>query len=484
MPFIEFSPSAASLLAYDNNKSRFSKLLAMKAKRTSISKQKTRSPRFHPPVALGIFLAYLVLAGLWILFSDRLTLWVATSKIQQSRMQTAKGLVFTTGTAGLIYWLMNNALKKRDQAMSVAHDACERFELVARASNNVMWDWNLATNQIWWSEGFEHVFGYPAAELEPTIESWTSRLHPEDRERVVTGIYRVINGGGSYWSAEYRFKSKSGHYAQVTDRGFVIHDATGKPVRMVGGITDVTARRLAEQQLELSRRQLRALSARVENLREEERTRISREIHDELGQMLTGLKMDLYWIEKKLSDPGISRPELNCVIDKAVEASELADQTIQRVQNIATDLRPSVLDSLGLTSAIKMEAQRFQERMGIHCKTNLPESTLDQRAEVTTAVFRIFQETLTNVVRHARASEVEITLREEERELVLMVRDNGIGISDEALANPKSIGLLGMRERASLIGGSIEFERAATGGTVVILRVEKLADDTKFWQLV
>jgi len=385
-------------------------------------------------------------------------------------------------TAVPLYFLLFRAYHRRRRSIVRAREFGERFELAARAASDAIWDWNLRTNEMWWSDGFENLFGFAKEELEPTVESWTRRLHPEDKERSVAGIYRVINSGGRVWSDEYRFRRKDGSYAIVHDRGFVIHDAGGKPIRMVGGMTDVTARKEAEAQLDQSRRQMRALSARLESLREEERTRISREIHDELGQLLTGLKMDLRWVERKLTDS--ASPELNPIIDRVVAATEVADQTIESVQKIAAELRPGVLDNFGLATAIKYESQRFSERSGIASSAHLPEDKPEIDPGVATAVFRIFQETLTNVARHADATEVEINLRQEHDELVLQVQDNGQGISPEALANPRSLGLAGMKERAVQVNGTITFARGEKGGTVVTLRVPQSAHDTKFWEMI
>jgi signal transduction histidine kinase len=214
---------------------------------------------------------------------------------------------------------------------------------------------------------------------------------------------------------------------------------------------------------------LRALSARLESLREEERSRIAREIHDELGQTLTGLKMDLRWVEKRLSRE--SGPSLNPVLDKIVEAGELIDATIASVQRISTELRPSALEDLGLSTALKQEAQRFQERTGIACKLRAPELPSALSRQVATAMFRIFQEALTNVARHAVAKEVQVELSEARGQLVLQVADDGKGIRPSDLTDPKSLGLLGMRERAELLGGEVTFQPGAQCGTVVTLRV-------------
>ena len=192
----------------------------------------------------------------------------------------------------------------------------------------------------------------------------------------------------------------------------------------------------------------------MERLREEERTRISREIHDELGQMLTGIKMDLRWMEHRLDEFGEDR-RVNPILDKLVATAELTDATVKAVQRIAAELRPGILDKLGLPMALQYEAARFEERTGIACRLVVPGEELPMRLEAATAFFRIFQEALTNVTRHAKATAVEVELQPEADGCRLEIRDNGQGMAGVDLTNLKSLGLLGMQERASLLGGGV-----------------------------
>jgi PAS domain S-box-containing protein len=235
-------------------------------------------------------------------------------------------------------------------------------------------------------------------------------------------------------------------------------------------IRDITARKRTEWFELIYRDQLRALSARIETMREEERTRISREIHDELGQMLTAIKMDLRWMEHRLDEFGDDR-RVNPILDKLVVTAELTDATVKTVQRIAAELRPSTLDKLGLPTALQYEGARFKERTGIACRLVVPGETLPLPPEVATAFFRIFQEALTNVARHAKATAVEAELRPEADGCRLEIRDNGQGMAGVDLANLKSLGLLGMQERASLLGGGVSFAPRPGGGTMVTVRI-------------
>ncbi len=235
-------------------------------------------------------------------------------------------------------------------------------------------------------------------------------------------------------------------------------------------IRDITTRKLTEWRALIYKDQLRALSARIEAMREEERTRIAREIHDELGQMLTGIKMDLCWMEHRLDEFGEDR-RVNPILDKLVATAELTDATVKAVQRIAAELRPGILDNLGLPMALQYEAARFQEHTGIACRLVVPEDSLALPAEAATAFFRIFQEALTNVTRHAKATAVEAELTLEAEGCRLEVRDNGQGMAGVDLANLKSLGLLGMEERAALLGGSVAFAPRPGGGTMVTVRI-------------
>ena len=229
-------------------------------------------------------------------------------------------------------------------------------------------------------------------------------------------------------------------------------------------------RKRAEEALHQSREQLRALLARLQTLREEERTRISREIHDHLGQLLTAMKLDLRWIERKIG--GLPHPEICDALNGKVDSvRQLTDETIESVQKLASELRPGILDRLGLAPAIEVETQSFQSRTGIRCDWDLPGDTLIIPPDLATGAFRIFQEILTNIARHAHATHVTVRLECEEKLLVLEAADNGVGIDKNALANPKSLGLLGMQERAAMLGGELAFGATPGGGTTVTVRL-------------
>ena len=222
---------------------------------------------------------------------------------------------------------------------------------------------------------------------------------------------------------------------------------------------EVAERKLAEERLRASEENLRALAARLLVVREEEWMRISREIHDELGQSLTGLKMEVNWIMQRLS------PDQQELTAKGESVFKVIDDTIVAVRRIATGLRPEALDQQGLMPAIEWQAREFRRRSGIRCELVLPHGMPELDKERSLAVFRVFQELLTNVARHAAATRVDIELQVEPKALLLTVSDNGRGIADTSARSPKSLGLLGMRERLHSFGGSIDITGAPQRGT-------------------
>jgi signal transduction histidine kinase len=261
---------------------------------------------------------------------------------------------------------------------------------------------------------------------------------------------------------------KNGERFPVIVNPSTIMDKAGNVIAYAT-VKDITERKRGEEALLASREQLRALSRRLQSLREEERAGIAREIHDELGQMLTGLKMDLHWAEDQLE--GLRDARLNPVIEKLAAATGLTGDLFATVHRIASELRPGVLDQLGLVMALHHEAGQFEQRTGIACQLDLPPDTPNLPPETVTAFFRIFQEALTNVARHAAASAVQASFRCEAGCAILEIRDNGKGISEEALSGVRSLGLLGMTERAQLLGGTVAFQRGAGGGTRVLVRL-------------
>jgi signal transduction histidine kinase len=211
----------------------------------------------------------------------------------------------------------------------------------------------------------------------------------------------------------------------------------------------ISMRKKAEEELRSSREQLRNLSAYLQSAREKERMYIAREIHDELGQTLTALKMDVFWLHKKLS--GAQKT----MLEKTNSMSALIDSAVKAVRRISRELRPGLLDDLGLTAAIEWQVGEFQQRTGIRCELVLEPDEIIVEQDISTAVYRIFQETLTNIARHSYATMVKIFLEMKPREILLQIKDNGRGVSQDKIESATSFGLIGIRERVRLLQGEL-----------------------------
>lgn len=288
-------------------------------------------------------------------------------------------------------------------------------------------------------------------------------IRPEEEQPRLRAEVRDIEG--YRFSGRWKLRKKDGSIVSVE---ILSHDIpfAERPARVVLA-NDVTERLAAEEGLRRSYDELRALSARLESVREEESTRIAREVHDEVGQALTALKMDVAEVERGLAAGGA--PE--AVAGTLSAMARLLDDTMDVVHRISTELRPGVLDELGLEEAVEWQLEEFRKRTGIACRfeTGLIGASIDRA--VSTAVFRVLQELLTNVVRHARANAVRVRLWAENARLALEVEDDGCGIPSGRVFAPRSFGLLGIRERVTNVGGSVAIHGVPGRGTEVSISI-------------
>lgn len=338
------------------------------------------------------------------------------------------------------------------------------YEALVQSINAIVWEVDARTLQTTFvSKHAEDILGYPVEQWkEPDF--WIKHLHPDDRGHA-WAAKRQLADSGSGGQFEYRMFAQDGRIVWLKDIVSMREDDSST---LRGVKVDITDRKESEERLNAMAQALRALSARLNSAIEEERTRVAREIHDQLGGGLTGLKLDLETLRRLAHERGHS-PELDRFLAKVADMTTLADNMISSVRRISSELRPDMLDEFGLNEAIKAYAYEFQERTGIQCASFLDGPQLDN--ERATAVFRIMQEALTNTVRHAQATRVEIETRRDGPDFVLTIRDNGRGISDEQKSGRNSLGLLGIRERANLVGGSVDVFGAAGKGTVVVVRI-------------
>ena len=322
-------------------------------------------------------------------------------------------------------------------------------------------------NYIRWNKNLEMVSGYTTEELK--------LMHPldffrgEEIQRIKEKISQVFDYKGGEITASVFTKDmkKIPYYFNGRRIDF-------KGVEYLVGVgMDISDRIDIETKLRERTEEIQKLTAHLEKIQEEERTRIAREIHDELGQQLTCLKMDAAWIAKKIS------LEDNLIHQKLSSMISVIDDTVKSVRRISSELRPGILDDLGLIPALEWQSQEFEKRTGIRAVYKSYVSEFNPSSDISTNIFRVYQEALTNIARHAQATFVETTLEETERNLVLTVRDNGLGIDKAEASVKESFGLLGMRERALLFDGELSIEGKSQKGTIVTLRIPLLKINPK-----
>jgi PAS domain S-box-containing protein len=315
------------------------------------------------------------------------------------------------------------------------------------------------------NSAFESITGYTSEECVGLACSEVGMCADPER---IADAEKEFWAGGQLRNFEYRIRRKTGEFRDgLLSMEPVTVDGNQYAIALT---TDVTEHKLSLERVRERENRLRALSARMETIREQERTEIAREVHDELGSMLTCMKMNLRWLEERFEEFGGDR-RFNEITDKLVATTDMVDATIRTVQRIAAGLRPGALDKLGLSAALQVEAEKFQNSTGILCKVEMHGDPRCLPGDVATAAFRITKEALTNVARHARATTVEIELWQDDWNCSLEIRDNGVGMCRDIEHRPDSFGLMGMRERSHQLGGKAWFIDQSGGGTVVRIQI-------------
>jgi two-component system sensor histidine kinase UhpB len=310
---------------------------------------------------------------------------------------------------------------------------------------------------------------YTGLSLEEVTKDSTRPMHPEDTPRVMEKWLPDLAAGRPS-EDEMRLRRADGEYRWFLVRTAPLRDESGKIIKWYGVSTDIDARKRAEGQLTATTEQLRALSASLRSAREQESTRIAREIHDELGGALTTLRWDLEEIADIVSDAKDSA-QLGALRKRIDAMVTLTEATLDTVRRLASELRPIALDELGLVEAIEWHARQFESRTGIVVQYECALDKVELNNEQSIAVFRILQEALTNILRHAQANRVAITMRQGDGEYLLTINDNGRGIREGEKSGAHSLGLLGMRERAHLIGAKIDITGLEGKGTLVAVSI-------------
>jgi PAS domain S-box-containing protein len=310
-------------------------------------------------------------------------------------------------------------------------------------------------------------FAFPE-ELIQSLQDISLQVYVDPRRR--EEFKRQLEEEGSVRGFEHEVFRRDGSRLWISVNARAVRGEQGEIQYYEGTARDITERKAAEEKLKATSEQLRKLSAKLQSAREEEATRIARELHDELGSTLTSLRWGLDEIDNTLSKTS-AKSNANTLRSKIATMTSLVEGTLNTIRRISSELRPGILDEVGLLAAIRWEARQFEARTGIICDFESSIENAPVSREQSIAIFRIFQEALTNILRHASATRVGITMNGDGDEFVLTIRDDGRGITAQESSGQYSLGILGMRERAHLIEGEIDIQGVEGKGTVIVLRV-------------
>lgn len=396
-------------------------------------------------------LLYIVLALLWNVAGDALlTRYAYGQPLPLAHIVLGASLVIATGL--LLYWLMLRAFLYFGNWRSEAAINEKRLRLALDGAAGGIWDLDLRSGRLYLSSHLEEMLSCVPGER--AQRCWLDAVHPQDREAQRAAMTDHLANRAPRLEHVSRVRQPDGSYRWMLTRGLALRSPKGAAYRVIGVVIDLDDRRQAELEVERSAEEMRTLSLGLQSLVEEERRRIARELHDELGQLLTGLKLDLDWLQGQRGLPSTVQAKLAAM-------TGTTDATVSAVRRIAANLRPALLDDLGLAAACEWLVEDFAKRTGMRAAIEIPEDLPEPVEQVANAAFRILQEALTNIARHARASSVRVRLEGRQHELHLCVEDDGQGLA----GGRGRLGLLGMRERAELLGGRCEVRSRTDGGT-------------------
>jgi PAS domain S-box-containing protein len=355
------------------------------------------------------------------------------------------------GEGALLVLTMRDTTR-RTKAEAALRESEERLRLAFDGAQEGVWDWNLETGTVVYSPRWKQMLGYEEHEIEPHVGEWERLLHPDDMA-AARELNDAVQRGAPTYEGEFRLRHKDGHYIHVLSRGFPVRREPGGPVvRIVGTHFDLTERQRREAERARSE-----LLTRLVFAQEDERRRIAREMHDQFGEQLTSLSREIASLKEAAPSS----------LPAHVARLEAISQQLDRdVDHLVWQLRPTALDDLGLRAALASYVQDWSARVGIPAELHMS-GLLDERLprDAETTLYRIAQEALTNVARHSRATRVDVMLERQGDVVLLTVEDNGVGL------RAGGFGLLGMHERAALVGATLQIESTAGGGTTVLLRL-------------
>jgi PAS domain S-box-containing protein len=348
--------------------------------------------------------------------------------------------------------------KQAEQALLESEATLTKAQQIAHLGN---WELDNRTQTLQWSDETYRIFGYEPYTVQPSMELFYSSMYPDDAPYMQRAFSDAWDFGTPF-SQDHRLVLPGGEVRFVHEQAEIMFDNAGKPQKWVGTIQDITERKRIEEELKSSLEQLQQLSQYIEQVRENERIAISRELHDDLGQALTAVKIDLGIIKHKISDEE--------VVLKINKVTALVGDTIKTVQRLTSQLRPEIIDDLGLEAAIEWYTNEFSERTAIEISLDMDTVNSISSGD-SLIIFRILQESLTNIARHSKATRVDIKLSINEDFIGLRISDNGIGITEEQRNCKHAFGLISMKERAASLGGTFDISSKNGNGTIIRLLI-------------
>jgi len=341
------------------------------------------------------------------------------------------------------------------KAEEALRESEERYRTFVTNFKGIAFRWSPDYIPIFMHGNVQEITGYEVDEFLLNKINWNDIILDDDLPKVLQNREFIKKNSNQSIEFEYRIKTKQDEIRWLNESLLNVSNEKNEILFIQATIYDITQRKIAETELRESRQQLRNLALHLDSVREEERKQIAFEIHDELGYALTAIKLDIAWLVKKID---VSKDNLE---QKIKEMSDLLELTIQKVRTISSQLRPSILDHFGLVAAIDWQSKEFQRRTAIRTRFNVNPKDIQVPESLATPIFRIFQESLTNISRYAKASRVDVYLEKQDKNIVLKVVDNGIGIDPDMIYHKNSFGLLGMREKAKSMGGEVVINNLA-----------------------
>ena len=361
----------------------------------------------------------------------------------------------------LLIWLSTRKLNAAEEELAKTQ---MELDLIINNVEGIVWEADAKSFQFNFVSGqAERLLGYSKSKWIDDPKFWSDHIHPEDKEWAINFCINSTKNKVPH-EFEYRMIAADGNIIWLRDIVTVVVE-NDQPVKLRGIMVDITEQKKAEKELEESYIAIRKLTDRLNHIREEERTSIAREIHDELGQNLMVMKMNADWLNNKIVDSDdVSKQRIKSLL-------EIVNNMVETVRRVSFDLRPSLLDDMGLSSAIEWHLDDFEKNSGVKIRFNGFDEEPKINDVIKTGLFRIFQESLTNVARHAGAKELAIDLKSENGDINMTIKDDGRGFDKEKIMAKKTLGILGMKERCTMMGGIYEISSTPGKGTMIMVKI-------------